>query len=220
MHAIYRPVLTYFRRKRLRHFYEMNNVGPQSRILDVGGTAFFWNLASSLGLPAPGQIVILNNHEATGSLPANINWICADARRMPLADRAFDIVFSNSVIEHLGDAKSQQMMASEIRRVGCGYWVQTPDPRFPIEPHYLTPFIHWLPRDRRRRFIRNGTIWGLITRPDDDAIDERLVEIKLINAVEFRSLFPDARIIVERFCGLPKALIASRQAARPCGALE
>ncbi len=131
---------------------------------------------------------------------------------MPFTDNEFDVAFSNSVIEHVGDSRSQRAMASEVRRVARSHWVQTPDPRFPIEPHYLTPFIHWIPLAQRRRFVRNATVWGLITRPSDSQIDERLGEIRLIHQSEFRSFFPDSRIIVERFCGLPKALVAVRNA--------
>jgi 2-polyprenyl-3-methyl-5-hydroxy-6-metoxy-1,4-benzoquinol methylase len=67
------------------------------------------------------------------------------AARSPSAARSFDIVFSNSVIEHVGDAESQQQFAHEIARVGRAYWVQTPNRRFPVEPHLLTPFLHFLP---------------------------------------------------------------------------
>jgi hypothetical protein len=210
IHKIYAPLLAHFRAGRLGAFYKMNDVSVDSRILDVGGTVFMWNLASSLGLPLPREIVILNLYKAARTLPGHVRWICADARRMPFADGEFDVVFSNSVIEHLADAESQKRMADEIRRVGRSYWVQTPDPRFPVEPHYLTPFIHWIPPGPRRKLVRNGTLWGWLTRPDYRQIDERLAEIRLIRRTEFRSLFPDGQIMTERFLGLPKALIAVR----------
>jgi hypothetical protein len=210
IHRIYKPILTFFRRKRARAFFRINNIGPESRILDVGGDLFFWNMTSSQGLPTPREIAILNVLGTDEVLPPHIRWIHADARRMPLADQEFDVVFSNSVIEHVGDSDSQRAMASEIRRVGKSYWVQTPDPRFFIEPHYLTPLIHWIPLSHRRRFVRYGTVWGWLTRPNSEQIDEILAYIRLIGPSEFRSFFPDGRIIVERFCGWPKSLIAVR----------
>jgi hypothetical protein len=210
IHAIYKPVLTFFRTRRVREFFRTNHIGPQSRILDVGGDMFFWNLAQKEGLPIPREITILNIYGSHQNLPSHVRWIKGDARSMPFTDNEFDVAFSNSVIEHVGDSRSQRAMASEVRRVARSHWVQTPDLRFPIEPHYLTPFIHWIPLAQRRRFLRNATIWGLITRPSDSQVDERLDEIRLIRPSEFQSFFPDSRIIVERFCGLPKALVAVR----------
>jgi hypothetical protein len=120
------------------------------------------------------------------------------------------VVFSNSVIEHLGQHDSQVSFASEIRRVGKAYWVQTPDPRFFIEPHYLSPFVHWLPIDLRRKVARRGTTWGILTRPSKQEIDDRLKEIRLIAPKEFKAMFPGAEIMVERFIGMPKSLVAKR----------
>ena len=210
IHSIYKPILTFYRRKRIRIFYRLNHIGPESRILDVGGNMFFWNLALREGLPPPRQIVIANMHKPYEPLPGHVMWLISDARKMPFQDKQFDVVFSNSVIEHVGGSDSQREMASEIRRVGKSHWVQTPDPRFPIEPHYLTPFIHWIPFTQRKRFLRNGTVWGLISRPTDAEIDRMLNEIRLIHESEFRLFFPESRIIVERFCGWPKAPVATQ----------
>jgi hypothetical protein len=119
-----------------------------------------------------------------------VRWIVGDGTRLPFRDGEFDVVFSNSVIEHLGELDPQVSFASEIRRVGKSYWVQTPDPRFFIEPHYLSPFVHWLPIDLRRKVVRHGTTWGILSRPSKQEIDERLKEIRLIAPKEFEEMFP------------------------------
>jgi hypothetical protein len=126
----------------------------------------------------------------------------------------FDLVFSNSVIEHLSTHADQEAMAREVARVGRSYWVQTPDPRFPVEPHYMSPFVHWLPKSIRRRIARNFTVWGIVTRPTPKYIDDRLDEIRLISKKEFQGMFPDGTIMVERFAGIPKSMIALRNAAQ------
>lgn len=218
IHEIYKPILTHFRTSRLVRFFKEMNIRPETRVLDVGGDIFFWSLAAELGLPEIKEITILNIYENDNpNLPSNIRWEVGDARKMNFQPREFDVVFSNSVIEHLGDAASQSECASEIRRVAKSYWVQTPDPRFPIEPHYLTPFIHWIPRTQRSRFLRYGTVWGWIAKPSQTTIRSRVNEIRLIPPQEFRSLFPDSKILIERFAGLPKSMIAFRRAAGQIG---
>jgi hypothetical protein len=211
IHEIYRPILRHFRRKRMREFFEALNVTSQTRILDVGGNPFIWEIAAEDGLPRIENITVLNVYDVDhATLPSNVHWIVGDGCKLPFADGEFDVVFSNSVIEHLGEHDSQVSFASEIRRVGKGYWVQTPDPRFFIEPHYLSPFVHWLPMDLRRKVAGRATTWGILTRPSQQEIDERLKEIRLIAPKEFKAMFPGAEIRVERFIGMPKSLVAKR----------
>ena len=69
------------------------------------------------------------------------------------------------MIEHLGTRDNQLKAAAEAMRVGRSLWIQTPNRWFPIEPHYLTPFVHWLPAPVRRRILRNFSVWGWVTRP-------------------------------------------------------
>jgi hypothetical protein len=134
---------------------------------------------------------------------------------MPVPDQSFDIVFSNSVIEHVGDRDQQRLFANEVRRVARRYYVQTPNRRFPIEPHLLTPFIHWLPRSWQRTIVRRFTIWQWIERPAPDRrayyIEHYLRDIRLLNRADVARLFPDAQIQQERWMGLTKSLIAVRQ---------
>jgi hypothetical protein len=210
IHDLYRPILMHFRKKRMKRFYQSLNITEQTKILDVGGSPFIWEIAASGGLSEIKDITILNvfDIEDRQTLPPNVHWIVGDGCNLPFADGEFDVVFSNSVIEHLGKHESQICFANEIRRVGKAYWVQTPDPRFVIEPHYLSPFVHWLPMPIRRRFVRYATVWGILDRPSDQQIKDRIKELRLIGPKEFRGLFPDAEIIVERFVGMPKSLVA------------
>jgi hypothetical protein len=211
IHDIYRPILRHFRRKRMRQFFKALNITSQTRILDVGGNPFIWEIATADGLPRIENITVLNVYEEDqAKLPSNVRWIVGDGTKLPFADGEFDVVFSNSVIEHLGQHEPQVSFASEIRRVGKSYWVQTPDPRFFIEPHYLSPFVHWLPIDLRRKVVRHGTTWGILSRPSKQEIDDRLKEIRLIDPKEFKAMFPGAEIMVERFIGMPKSLVAKR----------
>ena len=115
----------------------------------------------------------------------------ADARQMPFADGAFDVVFANSIIEHVGDQASRQTFAAEVRRVGKRYYVQTPNQWFPVEPHLWTPFIHYLPAPLQKRLLRNFTVWGWLVRPTQQGCEEFVDQVRLLTVRELKALFPD-----------------------------
>lgn len=204
----------YFRTKRMRKAFNRLRWSAETRILDVGGRAYFWELARDLGLPTP-RVLVVNLEARPEGVPDYIDWIVADARSLPFDDRSFDIAFSNSVIEHLGSKTSQVEMAKEVVRVADSYFVQTPNKWFPIEPHYLTPLIHWFPSRIRWRLARNFTVWGWITRPSPDYCRSMVEEIRLLAPDEMQELFPDAEILVERFCWFPKSILAVGTGKRP-----
>lgn len=205
IHSFYKPFLEYFRTRRMAKMCEAFQLNNATTILDVGGSLYNWTL-----IPVKPRLTILNLFPAPAGLPEGVSWIVGNGTRLPFPDRHFDICYSNSVIEHLSNLEAQKAMADEIRRVGKAYYVQTPNFRFPIEPHFISPFIHWLPLDVRRRMLRNFTVWGWITRPDEAMQDRLAHEIRLLTVREMKRLFPDARITVERFWGLPKSIIARK----------
>ena len=100
---------------------------------------------------------------------------------------------------------------AEIDRVRRAYLVQTPCKAFPVQPHYLTPFIHWLSKGVRRRVARRFTLWAWITRPTQGYVDQMVDEIRLLTRTELSALFPEAGIVTERFWCWPKSLIALRR---------
>ena len=92
--SIYTPFLKFFRPRRLRAFYRLLNVTGSTRVLDIGGGAFFWDLALSEDLPLP-QVTVLNIRPAGDDARSFLRWIVADARASQLPDNSFDLVFSN-----------------------------------------------------------------------------------------------------------------------------
>jgi len=184
-------------------------ITSRTRILDVGGTAANWAL-----LKVRPQVTIVNLPRAMEPGEAGLPWIFADGCQLPFRDKSFDVVFSNSVIEHVGDALRHQQFAREIARVGVRYFVQTPNRWFPVEHHLLTPLIHFLPRSWQRRLVGRFTVWEWIARPRPDQreffLEHYLRDIRLLDGRAMRRLFPDARLIRERFLGFTKSLIAVR----------
>lgn len=180
----------------------------------MGGTPEIWQLAP---LPEGTRVVLLNMPRADargGSAAAGLDYVHGDGCRLPFADRTFDIVFSNSVIEHVGGPEAQARFASEVARAGRGYWIQTPNRWFPIETHLLTPLVHLLPRSWRAFIVRRFTVWQWIHNPAPDEksfyIEHFISDIRLLSASEMQGLFPDAVILRERFLLFTKSLIAYR----------
>jgi ubiquinone/menaquinone biosynthesis C-methylase UbiE len=182
------------------------NLSSELSVLDVGGSGYNWTLIS-----LKPKLTILNVEIPINPVqPKSVNWLIADGRHLPFKDAAFDIVYSNSVIEHLSTFSNQTLFAEECRRVGIYYYIQTPNKWFPIEPHYLMAFIHWLPISIQRRLIRNFTIRGWVNRPSQIECERMINELRLLTKREFQQIFPDADIWQERFLGLSKSIIAVR----------
>jgi hypothetical protein len=179
---------------------------PETTIIDVGG--YPWNWA---GGSVRGRFTIVNVHkpDLSDAELEDWNFTLADGRYLPFGDLSFDIAFSNSVIEHLSTYQNQAAFASEVRRVAKHVWVQTPAKTFPVEPHLLTPLVHYLPRRLQRRLLR-FTVWGIVAKPTPQQQDEFLREVRLLSHREMRGLFPDCRILRERFLFLTKSYIAVR----------
>jgi hypothetical protein len=196
------------RAKRFRLFLALlDQVTPPIRLLDVGGTPTFWSMRDPRWMERL-DVTCLNLEELPSEAP-RVRSIVGDARDLSrFGDRAFDVAFSNSVIEHVGGADSRRRMAQEIRRVARRYFVQTPNRYFPIEPHFVFPFFQFLPRRVRIWLLLHFDI-GWSRRKTERVAAERVVDaIELIGEGELRRLFPEARIYREKFYGFTKSLIA------------
>jgi len=206
---ILRHLLRTFRVRRMRLFQQVFHVTGQTRVLDVGGSPEIWDYAA-----VRPNLTIVNLPSAIERLDRVTAQVAADGCLLPFRDQAFDIVFSNSVIEHVGDIAQQRRFSREIARVGRCYWVQTPNRGFPIEQHLLLPFVHQLPLSWRPPIVKRLTGWELIARPSpaqrEYYIHHFLHELRLLNAADLRDLFPDSRLLSEKVCGLTKSLIAVR----------
>jgi hypothetical protein len=192
----------------MRRFERLFQPSETTRILDVGGSPAIWD-----HLRVRPRLTIVNFLTAL-ERREGIDSVAGDGCSLPFRDGAFDIVFSNSVIEHVGGSEARRRFAQEIARVGRRYWVQTPDRTFPVEPHLMVPLLHYLPRYCQAAIVRRFTVWEWLVRPSPAQrayyTGHFLNELHLLSQAEMRELFPDARIFSERFAGLPKSLIAVR----------
>lgn len=191
------------RKKRFSVFLEKLSVHSETRILDVGGTSQTW-----LGTGLEENVTLLNLHDPKQS-DLELGFTCVKGNALDMhmyKDQEFDVVFSNSVIEHVGTRKNQSLFANEVRRVGKSYWVQTPNRYFPVEPHFLFPFFQFLPEFLKREIgIRwpysHFKRWSF----GRERILEELSRIRLLSERDLHSLFEEGHLYKERFFGLTKS---------------
>ncbi len=180
------------------------------RILDVGGEAVYWDIAKDYLSQRNVHVTLLNLVKENAPSP-QFSSVKGDATRLgDVADMTYDLVHSNSVIEHVGNWQAMMAMAHHVRRLAPRYFVQTPNFWFPIEPHVRAPFFHWLPEQVRCRILMNFDIGFAPRRQTVDHAMRDVQSMALLDRRQFAALFPDAQMHVERVLGLPKSLMAIR----------
>lgn len=189
--------------------------GRKETLLDVGGMPCCWTEYE----PCVARIDVVNTDSIAwdaGAAPDHhLQVMRADGCSLPFDERSYAIAYSNSVIEHVGSAERQAAFAAEIRRVGERVWVQTPAWEFPIEPHYLAPGVHWLPKSWRHWIVLWLTPRGWIDRKPAAELKAEVDATRLLSRREMQRLFPDCEILTERVLGWPKAHIAVRRSPNP-----
>jgi hypothetical protein len=203
IHEVYAPFLNYFRGRRARWIQQ--EFRACRHVLDLGGSAPTWERLSF-----PDHITILNlDDNPTHPLNPKSVYVKGSALLVPFPNQEFDLAFSNSVIEHVGGIAEQKIFSAEMLRVGRRIYCQTPNKWFPIEPHFMALFVHWLP-DRRFTYLihRYFTIHGIITKPSREDHKNFKASIRLVSKRELQYLFPNCQIKTERFLGLPKSYAA------------
>lgn len=195
------------RQKRFIFFLSLlSNINYPIKILDVGGVEQFWQVMGYNNMENV-EITLLNIDRALVS-GANFKSVQGDALDMKFPDESFDVVFSNSVIEHVGDMENQHQMVKEINRVAKRYFVQTPNKNFFIEPHFLFPFFQFLPIKLRIWLVMNFNL-GWFNREVSPVKARELVEsITLLTKKEFLALFPESKLYEEKIFGMTKSFIA------------
>lgn len=189
------------------------------RILDVGGRKIYWSaIPRDFLLAHRVHLTIFNlPQELLGEDDELFRHVAGDACDMAeYTDGAFDVVHSNSVIEHVGDWSQAKRFAREVRRVGRGLFVQTPNFWFPVEPHYVLPFFHWLPRPLQVNLMRRRALGNLPRLTDLDAAIQAIDAVpRLLDRASMQLLFPDCRIVPEKLGFLTKSWIALRAVDAP-----
>lgn len=202
----------YWRMQRMQAFLQRLCPPPGATVLDMGGTPEMWELVSHRL-----DVTLLNKDETRGwgcrpPQSARFRVVVGDACDLGRFEAgAFDVVFSNSVIEHLGNEERVAKFAREVRRVGRSYWVQTPSWIFPVEAHTGLPF-YWLYPRRMRSAIARFYDRRYANHPWYCAMSET----RCFALSELRALFPDASLFTERVGGFTKSWSLYRTQREPC----
>jgi hypothetical protein len=175
------------------------------KILDIGGDIAYWK---NVGWQDPKcKIYLLNLYEniIEDQDAKNFITVIGNALSLPFIKGEFDLVFSNSVIEHVGSVENQKKFAAEVTRICDKYIIQTPSYWFPLEPHSLIPFFQFIPHRLRALLIMKFNINYF---PKAATYKEAVTVSRstlMFTKKEFQKLFPGAEIHVERLFGIPKS---------------
>jgi len=202
------------RSKKMQMFYEIFSPTEETKILDLGGEidpnnrllqlidSYKWkNNITALNISPEHVSLIKNNYP-------EVDAVIGDACSLPWPDKYFDIIYSNAVIEHVGNIDKQKKMADEIMRVGKKWFITTPNRFYPFEFHMRLPLVTLLPWDCYLlvgRFItynhdKNKYTIGLFPKRTD---------LRLMSLKELRFCFPDSNIIKQRITFWPETLIVT-----------
>jgi hypothetical protein len=195
-------------RKRARRWSWLLQAFPEVEsmsVIDLGGTAEAW-----LRAPVrPASLHIVNLEAPSETAPSWIRADQADVCDLPahLSGARYDLVYSNSVIEHLGGYAQRMLFAGTVHRLADRHWVQTPYRYFPIEPHWLFPGFQFLPLNVRAHLSQR---WPLVHTPSqtrEEAV-AAVIGVELLSRAEMTFYFPDSELRAERMLGAVKSLIA------------
>ena len=180
------------------------------RVLDLGGTLRSWEQSPRM----PHHLTILNLDAVEGETKVgacSVHHVVGDACDVPLDLKFenFDLVYSNSVIEHVGGHAQRLAFADTVRSAAPRCWVQTPYRYFPIEPHFAFPAAQFLPLAARAYLAQKWPL-SFVRTPSRLSAISATQEIELLTITDMRAYFPDAAVVLERIFGVPKSIVMVR----------
>jgi hypothetical protein len=176
------------------------------KVLDLGGDTRFWRAATV----RPAHVTIVGVEEWSLLDPEPwMHVLLADACDPDAIPGGFDLVFSNSVIEHVGGPRYRRGFAQTVMQSGTHFWVQTPYRYFPLEPHLVFPAFQFLPPVAKVKVAKHWPLSAISSRDDVEPVSY-VMDHELVTVTEMQALFPGAELLRERVGPLVKSLVAVR----------
>lgn len=184
------------REQKFRLFLKMLNPSSNDIILDAGaGKGLYFEEKYVRKKNVVALDINMNNLVLLKRKYSEVLVIQGDVCNLPFKDNSFDIIFSNAVIEHVGNSERQMEFAKEIMRVGKKWFVTTPNRFFPFELHVYLPFIHYFPQKLQKYIMENiypGGAWN----------------VNLLTASKMKNLFQRSTIIKQKITIWSETIIA------------
>jgi hypothetical protein len=196
-----------FRQRRNEEFKRRFPDLADMRVLDLGGTADTWRVP---GMRANSITLVNIDQDVEDPEEPWMDMSHEDACSGGFGK--YDLVFSNSLMEHLGGHARRQQFAEVIQESAPSWWIQTPYRYFPIEPHWIFPGFQFLPFRARLMICQHRDTLNVPACKDRAEAAELVASTELISATEMRTYFPTSEIWFERIAGLPKSLVAIQAA--------
>jgi len=197
-----------FRRRRWDQLFNQFPDLESMTVIDLGGRANTW--LSAPRHPRHVHVLNLEPPEST-TLPEWMTVQYGDACALPaeVLERRYDLVFSNSVLEHVGGHANRAAFANSVHHLADRHWIQTPYRYFPLEPHWLFPWFQHLPVALRAWIACR---WPMAHSPAASRADaiEQVMEVELLSRTEMAAYFRDSRIVTERVGPFVKSIVAVR----------
>jgi hypothetical protein len=199
------------RERRARWLAEVFPDLPQMSIIDLGGRVGPWKRVPV----RPKHVHVVNLEPLPAEIPDWAEVDHGDACTLPdhISKRRYDLVFSNSVIEHVGGHERRQRFAEAVHLLAEAHWVQTPYRYFPIEPHWVAPGLQFLPVAMRAEYSRRWPLGSYNAAATHTEAVGQVLRVELLDRTQMRYYFPTSVLRAENFFGLPKSLVAYRTGA-------
>lgn len=206
-----------FRAKRFEHIRKLIEAALAEKekveILDLGGSEKYWLIGEDFINQYRDRLhfTLINPEKQEEKNTDLFTFMIGDATAPDLfAGQNFDIVHSNSVIEHVGDWDAITRFAENTRRLGKRYYMQTPNYWFAYEPHFRFIGFHWLPVSVRVWLMTKMRLGFFPRMESAEEAREHVESIRLLNKKQVERLFPDAKIEYEMIVGMAKSIMAIR----------
>jgi SAM-dependent methyltransferase len=163
--------------KTIRLLRRVKEFGEEAEILEIGsGSGWFTILACRHGFRAVGvevswELVEFARRRASeAGVEALFHETSAES--LPLPDESIDVIYANSVMEHVRPWRESVREAFRVLRPGGLLFVGTTNKLYPISTEMDFPFYQWLPlgtqkkvaiRKRGPEIMENGFAWNHFT---------------------------------------------------------